>query len=128
MQLQRWSGLSLVDAVCLSKDELIQDGRTFRVRTQRRKTGAPINNVIPTWLGKELLAAKNDNPTFSFIRCEATTKGHVISLDKRLKQGIPWDHRRDHFAGGGATPAGLEPATSALEARCSAATGTTVMR
>jgi site-specific recombinase XerD len=26
MQLQRWSGLSLVDAVCLSKDELQQDG------------------------------------------------------------------------------------------------------
>jgi integrase len=48
MQLQRWSGLSLVDAVCLSKDELVQDGKTFRVRTQRRKTGAHINNVIPS--------------------------------------------------------------------------------
>jgi len=32
MQLQRWSGLSLVDAVCLSKDELHQAGKVFRVR------------------------------------------------------------------------------------------------
>ena len=31
IQLQRWSGLSIVDAVCLSKDELVQDGKVFRV-------------------------------------------------------------------------------------------------
>ncbi len=29
MQLQRHSGLSLVDAVCLAKDELIQDKAAF---------------------------------------------------------------------------------------------------
>ena len=55
MQLQRWSGLSFVDAVCLSKDELLQAGGPFRVRTKRRKTGAPVNNGIPSWLGKEML-------------------------------------------------------------------------
>jgi site-specific recombinase XerD len=43
IQLQRWSGLSLVDAVCLSKDELVQAGKVFRVRVQRRKTGAHVN-------------------------------------------------------------------------------------
>lgn len=86
MQLQRWSGLSLVDAVCLSKDELQQDGKTFRVRTQRRKTGAHINNVIPSWLGRELLAAKNGNPTFFFISGEATPKGAVSTFDKMYRQ------------------------------------------
>ena len=86
MQLQRWSGLSLVDAVCLEKDELLQDGNTFRVRTQRRKTGAHINNVIPSWLGKELLAAKNGNPTFLFISGEATPKGAVSTFDKMYRQ------------------------------------------
>jgi len=86
MQLQRWSGLSLVDAVCLSKDELVQNGRTFRVRTQRRKTGAHINNVIPSWLGKELLTAKNGNPTFFFISGEATPKGAVSTFDKMYRQ------------------------------------------
>jgi integrase/recombinase XerD len=86
MQLQRWSGLSLVDAVCLSKDELQQDGKTFRVRTQRRKTGAHINNVIPSWLGKEMLTAKNGNPTYFFISGEATPKGAVSTFDKMYRQ------------------------------------------
>jgi integrase/recombinase XerD len=86
MQLQRWSGLSLVDAVCLSKDELLQDGKVFRVRTKRRKTGAPINNVIPSWLGKELLRVKNGNPTCFFISGEATTKGAVSTIDKIYRQ------------------------------------------
>ena len=86
MQLQRWSGLSLVDAVCLSKDELLQDGKVFRVRTKRRKTGAPINNVIPLWLGKELLRVKNGNATYFFISGEATTKGAVSTIDKMYRQ------------------------------------------
>ena len=85
MQLQRWSGLSLVDAVCLSKDELQQAGKVFRVRTQRRKTGTHINNVIPTWLGKELLKVKNGNPTYFFISGEATTKGAVSTIDKMYR-------------------------------------------
>jgi site-specific recombinase XerD len=66
MQLQRWSGLSLVDAVCLSKDELQQDGETFRIVTERQKTETHINNVIPKWLGKELLTVKNGNPEYFF--------------------------------------------------------------
>ncbi len=86
MQLQRWSGLSIVDAVSLSKDELRQANKMFRVRTQRRKTGAHINNVIPSWLGKELLRVKNGNPTYFFISGEATTKGAVSTIDKMYRQ------------------------------------------
>jgi len=85
MQLQRWSGLSIVDAVCLSKDELQQSGKVFRVRTQRRKTGAHINNVIPSWLGKELLRVKHGNPTYFFLSGEATTKGAVSTIDKMYR-------------------------------------------
>jgi integrase/recombinase XerD len=86
MQLQRWSGLSLVDALCLSKDELQQEGKVFRVRTQRRKTGAHINNVIPSWLGKELLRVKNGNKNYFFISGEATPKGAVSTMDKMYRQ------------------------------------------
>jgi integrase/recombinase XerD len=85
MQLQRWSGLSIVDAVCLSKNELQSDRNVFRVRTQRRKTGAHINNVIPSWLGKELLRVKNGNPTYFFISGEATPKGAVSTMDKMYR-------------------------------------------
>lgn len=66
VQLQRWSGLSLVDAVCLSKDELKQVGDIFRVVLDRQKTGTHINNVIPAWLGQELLEVKNGNPKYFF--------------------------------------------------------------
>ena len=86
MQLQRWSGLSLVDALCLSKDELQHAAGKFRVRTKRRKTGVAINNVIPLWLGKELLRVKNGNPHFVFITGEATTKGAVSTMDKMYRQ------------------------------------------
>jgi integrase/recombinase XerD len=85
MQLQRWSGLSLVDAVCLSTGELEMKGKTFRVRTQRRKTGVHINNVIPAWLGKELLTVKNGNRSYIFISGEATPKGAVSTFDKMYR-------------------------------------------
>jgi integrase/recombinase XerD len=86
MQLQRWAGLSIVDAVCLSKDELQQDGKVFRVRTKRHKTGVHINNVIPAWLGKELLKVKNGNPSYFFVTGEATPKGSVSTMDKMYRQ------------------------------------------
>lgn len=79
-------GPSLVDAVCLGKDELIQDGKIFRVRTQRRKTGAHINNVIPEWLGRELLRVRNGNRSYFFMSGEATTKGAVSTFDKMYRQ------------------------------------------
>jgi site-specific recombinase XerD len=82
MQLQRWSGLSLVDAVCLSRDELLREGNSFRVRMKRRKTGVPINNVIPAWLGKELLKLENSNRQFFFISGEATHEGAVSTFHK----------------------------------------------
>jgi integrase/recombinase XerD len=66
MQLQRWSGLSLVDAVTLSKDELQKQNGVYRVVCERQKTGQPINNVIPVWLAEELLKVKNGNPKFFF--------------------------------------------------------------
>jgi site-specific recombinase XerD len=71
MQLQRWSGLSLVDAVMLAQDELrLESGRgkigEFRVVTDRQKTGGLINNPIPYAVGEELLKVKNGNPKYFF--------------------------------------------------------------
>ena len=53
-----------MDAVCLSKDELKQKNKVFRVVLKRQKTGTHINNVIPAWLGEELLKVKNGNPEY----------------------------------------------------------------
>jgi len=69
MQLQRFSGLSLVDAVMLSKDQLQLGDGEYHVVRQRQKTkhaGITVNNVIPTSLGEELLRVKNGNPKYFF--------------------------------------------------------------
>ena len=87
MQLQRWSGLSLVDAVCLSKDELRQEGNTFRVVTDRQKTGTLINNVIPAWLAKELLQTKNGN-LVSFFWSGTTTPEDAPSYFQKLYRKV----------------------------------------
>jgi hypothetical protein len=34
---------------------------SFRIDTRRRKAGSKISNVIPGWLGKQLLGLKNGN-------------------------------------------------------------------
>lgn len=86
MQLQRWSGLSLIDAVWLTKDELIQEGKNFRVHTHRRKTGTRINNVIPAWLGRELLKVKNGNPQYFFTSGEAKPSGALSTFHKRYQK------------------------------------------
>jgi len=87
MQLQRWSGLSLIDAVWLTKDELIKDDSdTFRVCTHRRKTGTHINNVVPAWLGEELLQVKNGNPEYFFTSGEAKPSGALSTFHKRYRK------------------------------------------
>ncbi len=86
MQLQRWSGLSLIDAVWLAKDELIRDGDTFRVCTHRRKTGSHINNVIPAWLGEELLKVMNGTPRYFFTSGEAKPSGALSTFHKRYRK------------------------------------------
>ena len=87
MQLQRYSGLSLVDAVCLSKDELQQNGETFRIVTERQKTGGAINNVIPAWLGEELLQVKNGNPEY-FFWTRTTTPEDAPSYFQKLYRKV----------------------------------------
>jgi len=101
MQLQRWSGLSLVDAVCLSKDELVEAGGVYRVVTERQKTEASINNVIPSDVAKLLLEAKNGNPEYFFWTGTSTPKSAVSYFDKLYRKvfkqaKIPTDGKLSH--------------------------------
>ena len=94
MLLQRWSGLSLVDAVCLSRDELKQLGKNFRVDTSRRKTGTNVSVPIPSWLGQQLLQVKNGNAEYFFQSGQATTKSATSIYDKLYRKvfqqsGVP---------------------------------------
>ena len=86
VKLQRWSGLSLVDAVCLGTDELVKIGDKFRVDTNRRKTGSKVSNVIPAEIGRELLKAKNGNTQFFFWTGESTPKSAAGVFDKLYRK------------------------------------------
>lgn len=86
MRLQRFSGLALVDAATLSKEELVKDGATYRVSLARQKTGTRVKNVIPTWLAEELLTVKNGNTAYFFSTGKATPKSAVSVFDKLYRQ------------------------------------------
>lgn len=85
IELQRWSGLSLVDAVMLEKSELVKRGKSWRIETSRKKTDAAVKNVIPSWLGRELLRL-NDSPTYFFTSGEATNKSATSVYDKLYRK------------------------------------------
>jgi hypothetical protein len=56
---QRYAGLSIEDAVTLPRTGVVEEKNNYRVVTDRKKTGAHIDNVIPAWVGREVLAAPN---------------------------------------------------------------------
>jgi integrase/recombinase XerD len=68
VRLMRHSGLAIVDAATLRRDDLIQDnGKGFsRIVTARQKTGTDVSVVIPPDVAQELLTVLNGNPTYVF--------------------------------------------------------------
>ncbi len=104
VQLQRWSGLSFVDAVCLERSELLKVAGHYRVDTTRRKTGARVSNVIPDFLGKELINLPNTSRAYFFWSGESTPKSATSVYEKLYrklftKAGIAHcgSHRLRHF-------------------------------
>jgi integrase/recombinase XerD len=78
VQLMRFSGLSIRDAVTLERTELVQDthakrkgkphGEVYRVVTSRQKTGTHVSVPIPPEVAAEVLAAMelNENKVYAF--------------------------------------------------------------
>jgi site-specific recombinase XerD len=70
--LMRYSGLAIIDAVSLERDNLYQKDRHYRVRLKTRQKVSkrdflqPIDNAIPDFVGKELVAVLNGNPKYIF--------------------------------------------------------------
>jgi len=67
-QLMRWSGLAIMDALALSRAELIHDKSKgiYRVVTSRQKTGTHVSVPIPTPVAEELIAVPNLSPKYFF--------------------------------------------------------------
>lgn len=74
VQLMRWSGLAIRDAVTLRRDEIVFDKAKalHRIVTSRQKTGTHVSVPIPKPVAKELFAALNGNPVYVFWTGQGT--------------------------------------------------------
>jgi integrase/recombinase XerD len=86
MKLQRYSGLALVDASCLEREELKHERGTYRIVTSRQKSDEAVSNIIPAWLGKELLTVKNGNPKYFFWTGESLAGSVSSHYDKLYRK------------------------------------------
>jgi integrase/recombinase XerD len=68
VQLLRWSGLSIRDAVTLERREIIYDAKLklHRVVTARQKTGTHVSVPLPPAVAQEVLAVLNGHPKYVF--------------------------------------------------------------
>ena len=85
-QLMRWSGLAIMDALTLRRDELTLDETRsiYRVITQRSKTGVDVTVPIPPEVAHELLAVQNDNDLYFFWSGEGSKKSITGNWGKRF--------------------------------------------
>ena len=56
VQLMRWSGLAITDALTLPTARFTNAGGKYRVVTQRTKTGTDVSIVLPPQVGREILS------------------------------------------------------------------------
>ena len=103
VQLMRWSGLSVRDAVTLRRDQLILGAdKTYRIVTSRQKTGTHVSVPIPPDVAEEVLAAC-DHPTYLLWQHtkEGTSRqaGHTTSIAIAkifARAGIVSGHMKSH--------------------------------
>lgn len=111
--LMRWTGLAIIDAVTLKRDELIYDPSkgVHRVVTQRTKTGTHVSVPLKPEIAAEILAAMklNAHPKYAFWNSGSGEENSVTSdWEKTFRKGFnaagqPKNHShqlRDTFAVG----------------------------
>ena len=111
IQLMRWSGLAIQDAVKIRRADIIQEKAKgiYRVVTARQKTGTHVSVPIPTEVAKEILAVPSPNPEYIFWTGKSESRAQVIMWGSRyirplfesagVRSGHMVSHRlRDTFA------------------------------
>jgi integrase/recombinase XerD len=68
LQLMRWSGLAIGDALRLRRFEIRHDAahNVYRIVTSRQKTGTDVSVPIPPDVAREILTVLNVNPVYVF--------------------------------------------------------------
>lgn len=111
VQLMRWSGLAIQDAVKIRRADIINDKAKgiYRVVTARQKTGTHVSVPIPTNVAEEVLAVPPTNPEYDFWNGKSQSRAQVTMWGGRymrplfeaagLRSGHMVSHRlRDTFA------------------------------
>lgn len=111
IQLMRYSGLAIQDAVKIRRTDIIHDKAKgiYRVVTARQKTGTHVSVPIPTEVAEEVLAVKSHNPEHVFWTGNSQGRSQVIMWGSRyvrplfeaagVRSGHMVSHRlRDTFA------------------------------
>jgi integrase/recombinase XerD len=110
IQLMRYSGLAIRDALTLRRDEITHDkgAGLYLIVTSRQKTGTHVAVPIPPDVAQEILAVANGNPVYVFWSGngdeESATKNWAKYLarlfdDAEITSGHMRSHRlRDTFA------------------------------
>ena len=110
IQLMRWSGLAIRDALTLKRAEIVHDKKQglYLIVTSRQKTGTHVSVPIPPAIAQEILAVSNGNPVYVFWSGngdeESATKNWAkyfarLFDDAKIIGGHMRSHRlRDTFA------------------------------
>ncbi len=111
IQLMRWSGLAIQDAVKIRRADIIHDKAKgiYRVVTTRQKTGTDVSVPIRSEVAKEILATPSPNPEYIFWTGKSESRAQVTMWGSRyvrplfeaagVRSGHMVSHRlRDTFA------------------------------
>lgn len=111
IQLMRWSGLAIQDAVKIPRANIIHEKAKgmYRVVTARQKTGTDVSVPIPTEVAEEILAIPSPNPEYVFWNGKSKSRAQVTMWGSRyvrplfeaagVRSGHMVSHRlRDTFA------------------------------
>jgi len=111
IQLMRWSGLAIQDAVKIPRANIIHEKSKgmYRVVTARQKTGTNVSVPIPTEVAEEILAVPSPNPAYIFWNGKSMSRAQVTMWGGRymrplfeaagVRSGHMVSHRlRDTFA------------------------------
>jgi site-specific recombinase XerD len=82
MQLMRWSGLAVRDAVTLSAKQLHEHNGVYVVQKKRQKTGVFVSVPIPRHIGELIKAFRNDEGYFFWTprTASATARAQKFSV------------------------------------------------
>jgi len=88
IQLMRWSGLAVRDAVTLERADIQDAGGFYRVVTARQKTGTHVSVPIPAPVAREILAVENHDSKYVFWHGKGDGKNFALGYGASISEAF----------------------------------------